>query len=333
MRGREIALVVFGYALLTCMFIYPIPFQINHSFTLQIGDQAQYTWNLWWANKAITDLHTNPYFTEYLFHPSGVSLTFHDFSPYNSLISIPIQFFASPVAAFNVLLILNFILSGLAAYLLVRYLTGSRLPAFIAGVYYAFNPVHTINIYQLSQASIQWVPLACLYLIKTVREGKIRHVVLGAVFFGLTALASWYQMIFLVLFTLLFICFFAVFQRERILNKKFLFNLILLCVVTAGILSPVMIPMVRETLLGSSSLTTISTPSPRIDLLGLTRGGYLILWPVFSGTLRSCVSSSPSEHGETRKRPSGWSLSSSFSSSPWVLNFTSWGNRFRESPC
>jgi hypothetical protein len=282
-RGKEIVLVVFGYALLTCIFIYPIPFQISRSFTLQIGDQAQYLWNLWWANKAVMELHTNPYFTEYLFHPSGVSLTFHDFSPLNSFLSIPIQFFASSVEAFNVLLILNFVLSGLAAYLLVRYLTGSRLPAFIAGVYYAFNPAHTMNIYQLSQASIQWVPLACLYLIKTAREGKIQNVLLGAVFFGLTALSSWYQLVFLALFTILFVSFFAVFRRERILNKKFFFNLILLCIVTVGILSPVMVPMVRETLSGSSSLETMSNPSHPVDLLGLTRGGYYIFWPVFFG--------------------------------------------------
>ena len=43
-------------------------------------DCFQFTWNLWWVRTALLDLHTNPFFTHYLFYPQGVSLLFHTLS-------------------------------------------------------------------------------------------------------------------------------------------------------------------------------------------------------------------------------------------------------------
>ena len=279
---KEYVIVTLGYILVTSIILYPIPFQITKSFSLQGGDYAQFIWNLWWVKKAVTELHTNPYFTSYLFHPNGVSLIFHVLTPYNSFLSIPLQYFVNIITAFNILLLSNFVISGLTTYLLVKYLTGSRAAAFIAGLYYSFNPYHSLNLFQLNQASIQWIPLACLYLIKISREVKIRHTVLGAVFISLTALASWYQLIFLFLFTILFIIYHILFQREKVLNQRFLFHITLMGILTIGFLSPILFPMIREALTGSPSLKLIS-PSRHLDLLGVKRGVFIFFWPVFFG--------------------------------------------------
>jgi len=34
-------------------------------------DCFQFVWNLWWFRTSVVDLHTNPFFTRYLFHPDA----------------------------------------------------------------------------------------------------------------------------------------------------------------------------------------------------------------------------------------------------------------------
>ena len=43
-------------------------------------DCFQFIWNVWWMRVSLLDLHTNPFFTRYLFYPQGVSLLFHTLS-------------------------------------------------------------------------------------------------------------------------------------------------------------------------------------------------------------------------------------------------------------
>src|SRR5512140_3885114 len=54
-------------------------------------DCFQFTWNLWWVRTALVDLHTNPFYTRWLFYPGGVSLLFHTLSASLGFASIPLQ--------------------------------------------------------------------------------------------------------------------------------------------------------------------------------------------------------------------------------------------------
>src|SRR5215467_2632259 len=54
-------------------------------------DCFQFVWNFWWLRTALLELHVNPFFTRWLFHPEGVSLLFHTFSASLGLASIPFQ--------------------------------------------------------------------------------------------------------------------------------------------------------------------------------------------------------------------------------------------------
>src|SRR6185436_16204288 len=68
-------------------------------------DCFQFTWNFWWVRTALLDLHTNPFFTHYLFYPQGVSLLFHTLSASLGVVSIPLQLMlpGGVVTAHNVL--------------------------------------------------------------------------------------------------------------------------------------------------------------------------------------------------------------------------------------
>src|SRR5215470_5020033 len=54
-------------------------------------DCFQFVWNFWWVRTSLLDLHTNPFFTRYLWFPEGANLLFHTLSASLGVASIPLQ--------------------------------------------------------------------------------------------------------------------------------------------------------------------------------------------------------------------------------------------------
>lgn len=92
-------------------------------------------WNDYWLRTAL-HLHRNPFYTNYLFAPNGVSLRFHTLNPFGGLIALPLAPLIGMVGAMNLKFLLALVGSLFFAFLLMRDLTGSPLAAFAgAGVY------------------------------------------------------------------------------------------------------------------------------------------------------------------------------------------------------
>ena len=81
------------------------------------GDVYLFLWDLWWLKYSLFSLHTSPYFTQFLYYPVGASLATQTLSPLAGLFSIPLQW-VSLGFAYNVILFINFMLSGFFMYLL-----------------------------------------------------------------------------------------------------------------------------------------------------------------------------------------------------------------------
>ena len=64
---------------LSLLMLWPLPLVFS-SDLLGGGDAYVFTWNFWWFHKALAAGH-NPFVTNFLFHPTGTTLYFHDFSP------------------------------------------------------------------------------------------------------------------------------------------------------------------------------------------------------------------------------------------------------------
>jgi len=210
---REHLGVLVGYALLTLLLTYPA---VLHLFTHLIGDGGDtnvFVWNLWWIKKALTELHTNPFWTDYIFFPQGVSLVFHDLVPFNGLLGILLHPFVGLVAASNAIVLLSFTLSGYGIYLLIRFLGPDRLSAFIGGIIFAFCPYKFAHLLgHFSLISTEWLPfyaLAVLKLTKGTRDGGIGPSLCAAIFLLLIALCSQYYLVYALLFTLLLVCYCA----------------------------------------------------------------------------------------------------------------------------
>ncbi len=179
---------------------WPLAWHFTTHLPHGANDLNQNVWNLWWWKTALFDLQTSPFATPLLYAPDGLDLTFHTHSPFNMLITMPVNLLAGHVAAYNTSVIMAVFLAGLGAYLLLRKLVRDELPALAGGLIFALLPQHQEQLFEhLNLFSCQFMPFTILFLIKTFRSGTATNGILTGLFFALTALASWHLGILLAL--------------------------------------------------------------------------------------------------------------------------------------
>jgi hypothetical protein len=206
-------LIVFGvYLVLTVMMTYPVALQLATHVPIAQNvpdwpvddlDPWHSLWILWFVNHSLIDLGRLPFFTETLFYPRGVDLTYFGLITFPLLVSIPLVQLISVVAAHNLLLLMSLALAAYATFLLVDYLVQDKGAAFLAGMVYAFCPYHMVrfSVHFFMVFGAVWLPLYVLCLIKATREGKTTHLLLAALCFEITLLTNPYYLIYLLCFT------------------------------------------------------------------------------------------------------------------------------------
>jgi hypothetical protein len=207
---RELA-VISAYLALTLLATYPLA-RLAGSSIPQGDDSWQNYWNLWWAKTALVDRFVNPYVTSDLHYPYGTTLYFHTLNLLGGIFSLPIVVTFGIPAAYNVLVVASFVLSGYGTYRLTRYVltrqtaptelgSGVRLAAFFAGAVFAFSSYRYAHVLgHLDLVSTQWLPFSVLFLLKVRDEGGWRNVMIAALFLLATALTSSYYMVFVFIF-------------------------------------------------------------------------------------------------------------------------------------
>ena len=272
-KYREAILIIVSFTLLTLILTYPGIFKISTHFMCDGGDGFQNMWNIWWLKTSLLSLHTNPYYTTYLHYPDGISLLFQTFNLFNGLISIPLQSLFRMELTYNLVVIFSFIMSGIGMYLLARYLIKNCLAAFISGVIYTFCPFHFAHgLGHLQLIAMEWMPFYILYMIKTHREEGWKNGVLAGIFLILTALCSWYYLIYSGLITCIYLIYHLIANRESVLNKNVGRNFLILFVTFWIFMSPLLGAMfyakTTQTFVGehnpedwSADLTSFFVPS------------------------------------------------------------------------
>lgn len=252
-RSNVYALV--GYTILTLIMTYPLIFKITNYVPGAGWDEFSHLHYFWWWKHALIELGTNPYYTEYLHYPTGVSLAF-DMAPFNAIVLIPLQLLFGLIISYNILVLFTFVVSGYGMYLLVKYLTNNKNAAFIAGCIFAFSPYHFAHaLGHTNLISIEWFPLCALFLIKTVKEPKKSNAIYAGIFLGLTSLSAWYYSIYIVLFTALFIFYYLWTDRKALLNIPFIKRFSIMILLFGLIVFPFVYPMLVES---SSSTYMVS---------------------------------------------------------------------------
>jgi hypothetical protein len=143
---------------------YTLPWigQFSTHFFGDAGDGLQNAWNLWWINKTIGE-GQNIWFTTYLHFPHGTTLFGHTLSPLNGLIGAVLLKFLSIVQAYNSIVTLAFIGTGLTTFWLCYNLSRSYIGSLLGGFAFTFSSYHFAHaIGHMNLITLQWVPLFLL---------------------------------------------------------------------------------------------------------------------------------------------------------------------------
>jgi hypothetical protein len=154
-------------------------------------DPSIFVWSLRWWPYALTH-GLNPLHTVQLGAPAGYNLAWDTTVPPLALLAWPLTASVGPVAAFNLLAAFSIPLSGWAAFVLCRRLTGQFWPALAAGFVYGFSAYEMNHIVagQLDLAFSLLLPLMA-YLVVAWRDGAIGTVPV-AVLLALAMAAQFY---------------------------------------------------------------------------------------------------------------------------------------------
>jgi hypothetical protein len=270
-RRQETALVLLAYSLLTVALTWPLAAQFTS--TLPDGaDSWRYLWNLWWAKVSLLGVHTDFYYTSYLYYPDGVNLYIDTPTPLLGAIGIPLQLLGlNLVTVYNMLMALSFVIAGYGTYLLVKHLTGNNPAAFVSGIIFAFSPYHFAHMLgHLNIASIEWIPFYVLALLKALDwpdratdidnteigqskgwpfsllgRPQIRWAVVAGIWLAVTSYTEWTYTVFLLLFTVPAVIW-QLLARPRLSWRTGLGRIVTVAGVWLVLVAPVLVPMFQE---------------------------------------------------------------------------------------
>ncbi len=206
------ALALGVYTLMALAVTYPMPLHIGERIIAnQPGQVDGYLgiWNIWWAATALT-AGRSPFVTPLLFHPQGLDLFWQTLSLPQGLLALPLTLTLGPLPAYNLLILLSFILGAYFAFLFIQHALRrpgapppSALAAIVGGAVYAFAPFHMQKVLdaQLEVASVQWLPLWALATLALLERRRWPWALLSAAALLWVGLGTWYYGLFALIAT------------------------------------------------------------------------------------------------------------------------------------
>jgi hypothetical protein len=173
-----------GYAVCAVLFTWPLTPQLGTHLTgSPAGDTGVYVWNQWVFHHEVLEQGRFPYFTDKIFSLSGrANLSLHNYTAFQDLVALPLRGWLGVIATFNVVYLLMTMLTGYAAFLLARHVTGRNAEAWLAGLLFAWSPVMaTRGAGHFSLVAAAPLPIFLLLLLRTRERQRLRDALaLGA---------------------------------------------------------------------------------------------------------------------------------------------------------
>lgn len=146
--------------------------------------------------------------------------------------------FLGKIAAYNLVFIFSFVMSGFGMYLLAEYFTKNKYAAFLAGLIFAFSPFHFYQSVAVHTGTMhqEWIPFFILFLFKFFEKFELKYYILTGISFVLIALTEHQLLAFTAIFILTFFVYKLFYKRSFLKDKKFWIYLVV-SVVTFGIIA------------------------------------------------------------------------------------------------
>ena len=178
-----------------------------------LGDPLFSIWRFGWVFHKLGG-DPRPLFSPNVFYPHPLTLTYSDSMLLPALTTAPfLAVGVHPVVAYNLVMILSFIASAFAMYLLAERLTGAPAASFMAGLLFGFYPYRFEHYSHFELQMTYCMPLALLALHRFLTGARTRD----AVAFGLLTAAqlysSMYYAVFFTVYTAALVVFLYLLQR------------------------------------------------------------------------------------------------------------------------
>nr|MBC7244097.1 hypothetical protein [Chloroflexota bacterium] len=211
------------------------------------GDNFYYVYEIWWFKHALFDLHVSPFFNPNMFYPFGYHMTLSETTLSHTILALPLTLAFGEVVAYNLIIFLSFVLSGLAMYLFVLQLTGNRIAGLLSGIVFAFSPYRMahLGVGHLPLMGTQWLPLLFIYLRRMVLQQRGRDAFMAGLFYSFGALSAWYYAYIFALAGFLYVLFCGRPWRQHLWQRRFLQGVLVFVTVCLLLVGPLVVPVTR----------------------------------------------------------------------------------------
>jgi hypothetical protein len=190
---REWAILIL-FTLLTLIMLSPLSTHLS-SMVPEPTDPLLNVWRMQWNAHAFLSGPEGVanLFNTNIFYPFPLSLAYSEHFLMITAQALPfLLIVVSHLVGMNLSVLITFVLSGYAMYLLVADWTGYRWAGLIAGILFAFSPHRFGQLNHLELLVTQWMPFTLLALHWTLTRPGLRYPMLFALFFNLQALSGFH---------------------------------------------------------------------------------------------------------------------------------------------
>ena len=200
-RLPEVVAAAGIFLFLTVLMTWPAAIRLSDGITDNLDGELN-AWILAWDHHQVLSEPGHLFYAN-IFHPARYALAFSENLLGVALLGLPLFALGlSYIQTYNLLLLLGFFSSALAAWALARRITGDPMASVAAGLIFAFVPWRFA---QISHLQFQWgafLALTLLFLLRYLDRASLRDLFLYAVFLLWDALANVHYAIFSVLLVL-----------------------------------------------------------------------------------------------------------------------------------
>ena len=151
-------------------------------------------WHFWWTREALS-AGASPFVSPLLGYPDGMNVFFDMSSITLPFASLPLQWIAGPVGAYNLIAVLCFTLAGWGTCLVCRRLGAAPPAAFVGGVIFGFSPflqTELSNGMMENLFAFTALPFFLLLLLRMHDRGRWLDGLWAGLVLAFGALSSWY---------------------------------------------------------------------------------------------------------------------------------------------
>ncbi len=237
-------------------------------------------WDAWYFERWITG-QADFYYTDLLFHPTGATLAFHNFSlPHMALMASLKTVLPAP-NAFNLTYLILTLVNGAAGYVYLNYLFRDRWVAVFGAVVFGLNAFIVDRPAHANIAFIATIPLSLYCLHRGLAEGRARLMLAAGFFIGATAFIGMYSLVCLLITLPCFVLYFA---RAKWRDRRFWLGVAAMLALAGGFLLLRFYPMLADPEGIAYAITKKRSIEAGADLLGyFVNHHHPLLFPLLDG--------------------------------------------------